>query len=33
MITIWHNSFLGTAPEFEGWKAVYEQFVAAVTVT
>ncbi len=33
MITIWHNSFLGTAPEFEGWKEVYEKFVAAVTVT
>ena len=28
MITIWHNSFLGTDPEFEGWREVYEQFVA-----
>jgi hypothetical protein len=30
MCTIWHNSFLGTDPEFEGWKEVYEQFVASV---
>ena len=26
--TIWHNSFLGTSPEFEGWKEVYEIFVS-----
>jgi hypothetical protein len=32
MCTIWHNSFLGTDPEFEGWKEVYEQFVASVQV-
>lgn len=28
MITLWHNSFLGTAKEFVGWKEVYEKFVA-----
>jgi hypothetical protein len=27
LITIWHNSFLGTDPEFEGWREVYAQFV------
>ncbi|RPD44438.1 polysaccharide deacetylase family protein [Paracnuella aquatica] len=27
MGTLWHNHFLGTAPEFEGWREVYEQFV------
>ncbi|MFL5810292.1 MAG: polysaccharide deacetylase family protein [Flavisolibacter sp.] len=30
MITIWHNSFLGTAKEFEGWREVYEEFVRRV---
>jgi hypothetical protein len=30
MITIWHNSFLGTAPEFEGWREAYRQFVATL---
>ena len=30
MITLWHNSFLGTAKEFEGWRDVYESFVEAV---
>lgn len=27
MITIWHNSFLGTDAEFEGWREVYEEFL------
>jgi hypothetical protein len=27
MITIWHNSFLGTAREFNGWREVYHQFI------
>ncbi len=27
MITIWHNHFLGTAPEFAGWKELYETFI------
>ncbi|HVK96705.1 MAG TPA: polysaccharide deacetylase family protein, partial [Flavisolibacter sp.] len=29
MITIWHNSFLGSDPTFDGWKEIYEKFVAA----
>jgi hypothetical protein len=28
MITIWHNSFLGTDSAFKGWKEVYEEFLA-----
>ena len=28
LISIWHNNFLGTAKEFEGWKDIYEQFIA-----
>lgn len=31
MSTIWHNHLLGTAPEFEGWREVYAQFVAEAT--
>ncbi len=27
MITIWHNTFLGTDREFAGWKQVYEVFL------
>lgn len=27
MITIWHNSFLGTDEEFKGWREIYYQFV------
>jgi hypothetical protein len=27
MITIWHNNFLGTDRQFEGWKQVYEVFL------
>jgi hypothetical protein len=30
MITIWHNGFLGTAKEFEGWKDVYTNFIQDV---
>jgi hypothetical protein len=30
LITIWHNNFLGTAKEFEGWREMYEQFVGVV---
>ena len=30
MITIWHNSFLGNSDEFEGWREVYEQFIATI---
>jgi hypothetical protein len=31
MSTIWHNHFLGTAPEFEGWRETYAQFVQEAT--
>jgi hypothetical protein len=30
MVTIWHNSFLGTDPLFAGWKEVYERFISSV---
>ena len=28
LISIMHNNFLGTAKEFEGWRTMYEQFIA-----
>jgi len=28
MITIWHNTFLGTDKLFRGWREVYEKFVS-----
>ncbi len=31
LITIWHNSFLGTAGAFVGWREAYQQFIAALT--
>ena len=31
MITIWHNSFLGTDEEFAGWKDVYQNFVSQIS--
>ncbi len=31
MITIWHNTFLGTDPTFKGWREVYEQFIKEAT--
>jgi hypothetical protein len=33
MITVWHNSFLGMDPAFEGWREAYEQFVQKATGT
>jgi len=27
MVTIWHNHFLGTDPQFAGWREVYEVFL------
>lgn len=30
LITIWHNTFLGTDEKFKGWKEVYRQFVEEV---
>lgn len=29
-ITIWHNNFLGTAKEFNGWRTLYERFIPLV---
>ena len=29
MITIWHNTFLGTDEKFRGWREVYQQFIAS----
>jgi hypothetical protein len=31
LVTIWHNSFLGTASEFSGWHEVYQKFIDTVT--
>jgi hypothetical protein len=31
MITIWHNSFLGTDQSFTGWREVYEKFIGSVS--
>jgi hypothetical protein len=31
MITIWHNSFLGTDKTFSGWRDMYAEFFATVT--
>lgn len=30
LITIFHNHFLGSSPEFKGWNEMYEQFIAQV---
>ena len=30
LITIWHNNFLGTSPEFAGWKEIYERFIGSI---
>jgi hypothetical protein len=30
-IMIWHNSFLGTDPQFGGWREMYEQFIIEVS--
>ena len=30
LITVWHNSFLGTDEEFKGWREMYQQFVASL---
>jgi hypothetical protein len=31
LITIWHNSFLGTGAEFAGWRELYEEFLQIVS--
>jgi len=28
LITIWHNSFLGTAKQFRGWREMYKEFIS-----
>jgi hypothetical protein len=33
LITIWHNSFLGTDKRFTGWREVYKEFVKDVEQT
>jgi len=30
MITIWHNTFLGTHRRFAGWREVYEKFISKI---
>ena len=30
LITIWHNNFLGTDPQFAGWSDIYERFIDTV---
>ena len=30
MITIWHNNYLGSDPQYSGWKNVYERFVREI---
>ena len=30
MVTLWHNTFLGTDPSFAGWRNVYEQFISEI---
>jgi hypothetical protein len=30
MITIWHNTFLGTHKRFAGWREVYEEFIREI---
>ena len=30
LVTIWHNNFLGTAKQFDGWKEMYSSFIAQV---
>ncbi len=30
LITLWHNTFLGTDPFFAGWKEIYKQFVKEI---
>jgi hypothetical protein len=30
LITIWHNTFLGTHRRFAGWREVYEEFISKI---
>jgi hypothetical protein len=31
LITIWHNTFLGTDETFKGWREVYAEFVKEIS--
>jgi hypothetical protein len=31
LITVWHNSILGTDPAFRGWREIYERFIAHIS--
>ena len=31
MISIWHNSFLGSSPIYRGWKEAYEKFISGIS--
>lgn len=33
LVTLWHNTFLGTEPGFAGWKEIYLQFISECTET
>jgi len=33
MITIWHNSFLGTGKLYRGWREMYSQFIKEISST
>ncbi len=33
LITIWHNTFLGTDEQFKGWREVYAKFYSGLTVS
>jgi hypothetical protein len=30
LVTLWHNTFLGTDPLFSGWRNTYEQFISEI---
>jgi hypothetical protein len=32
LITLWHNTFLGTDPLFKGWREAYEAFIGQVAI-
>jgi hypothetical protein len=31
LVTLWHNTYLGTDRMYKGWREVYEQFIREVT--
>lgn len=30
LVTLWHNTFLGAAMQYEGWKEIYERFIGGM---